>query len=244
MSDWEQKPDLDEPPGKTDPRPSPSDSGWAEWVRKEANEAREKKYGPGTSKEYKISLTVERIGTVDFATEGTVPGPWETEPVTAKTQPPAEYKDFTRYRRKYPKIKIIRYEVYKVTLVIEFPQPDGGKLENTYHFWKSLGGTNFEGIWVYRWKQTSGIRVVNNIELEWYDGTPWSNDTVKPWYPFDEFISPPESPPEYLLSMSLKSSAEEQYVAWRPARPDALLASIGTPSISEAELVESLGSQG
>ena len=71
MSDWEQKPDLDEPPGKTDPRPSPSDPGWAEWVRKEANDAREKKYGPGTSKAYKISLTVERIGTVDFATEGT-----------------------------------------------------------------------------------------------------------------------------------------------------------------------------
>jgi hypothetical protein len=242
MVDWTDKPDFDPPPGKTDPLPSALDDGWREWIKREIEDARKEKYGPGSSKTYDFKFKCEKTGEHDLATGGGVPGAWETEPVTSKTRPPAEYKDFTRFRRKYPTLTITRYEVFKVTLTITFPQPDGGTFERTSTFWKPIRTTAYRDIFVYRWWQTSGIRVVSGKELEWYDASiseGW-NGLVKLW-PEDQYVSPPENPPDSLFSVAPSPGPTEgELAAFRPIRPQTVFAFGDIAAVSEAALLDAI----
>jgi hypothetical protein len=183
---------------------------------------------------------VEKIRTVYHGTEGEQPGPWEIEPVTSKTRPPAPYKDFTRYRRKYPAITVVCYHEYKVTLVIRFLR-DQEPWEKSYLFWLPLSSEQWTNRYAYRWHQTSGVRIVEDVETEWFDASidpDW--DRVHVPATNDRLILPPRDPPKEML-VALTVDRLEPIGGLKPASVETLFAVADMVWVPEAELPKARG---
>jgi hypothetical protein len=171
MSDFMYKPT--EPPGKTDPpldQIKPTDDGWSKWVQDSI-----KTFFHGQwSKDCKVAIGVVDTGvSKQFPLEGTRAGKWEKEANTRETQPPAAYKDFTRFRRKYKPLKTRWYTLYRATITVQCPGQDPWTW--SADFWKPH--TDPPITWpekdVHRWVQTSGLKEVDGpggtkVTLKWY----------------------------------------------------------------------------
>jgi len=201
MPDWKLDPPDPKPPGATDPKPGAQDPGWSQWIKKIADEINKNGGGAGS---YDVSLDVQRGPSVRFYLSGEKPTDWEKEGVTFKTKPPAKYRDFTRFRRKYSSITWKYFR--KITVVLRIRFPDGTAFESKppYEFWEPDGTSfTFTNHWIHRWKESSG-------ESEGEGAVPageWSDDTVpEHWdeykYPDNDEDSPaPEpKPPEKFFS--------------------------------------------
>jgi hypothetical protein len=133
---------------------------------------------------------------------------------------------------------VTNYDVFKATLVIEFPDPNGAKTEETFVFWLPRGSTPYKQIFVYRWKQTSGIREVAGKSVEWFDASiseGWNSSLCL--RDGDEYISPPGDPPPNLLSLAPSDMSEGELASFRPLRPETMLAIADLPAVPEARLL-------
>jgi hypothetical protein len=231
---WSDYPPYHELPGKTDPAPTPVDPGWSDWVRKQMEDFRKRNPDAGSNPGTKISLIVESGEIATWATEGEEPGPWEIEPVTRTFSDP--HRDLTRYRRKYPSITVTVYRIWEVTLVIEIPPPGGGTFQKTFTFWQPIPSAP-DARWVYRWKLTSGERLVHGRPCQWYDGKvpdDW-NDHSRPQEDDGLFEKDAEEPPEYLV-VPKDDPKPEGPKEWRSASPEMLFAAAASPTVSGQQL--------
>jgi hypothetical protein len=238
MADWTQAPPYGPPPGATQPPPLASSPGWAPWVTGEAAGAGG---GGGANPAItKVTLEVTRGETVEFATEGDTPGPWEKDDVTAETEPGVEpYQDFTRFRRLYPKVTYREYTKVTVKLIIEFA--NGKTKEEDYTFWEPGGAVHpLTNAYVYVWKQTSRKRIVHGRPMKIYVGTPPTRTGDKPRWP-EETWRPTEEPPEQLLGMLWPPKPGGEYAAvmgpeWRDASAETLFAAASLRWVKFAEV--------
>jgi hypothetical protein len=237
MADWTQAPPHEPPPGATQPAPLPTSPGWAPWVNGVAAGAGGGGGGanPATTS---VQIQVTRGETVKFATEGDNPGPWEIQPVTSKLDDP--YRDFTRFRRKYPKITWREYTKVRVKVVIQFA--NGTTFEDDFTFWEPGPAVPLQNWWVYTWKHTSGKREIEDGVIEdWYDGLPPDREGPKPWFPEDTYL-PERSPPKYLRNVAMLDVPDigGEYALlgprWRDASAETLFAAAGRPWVKLSAL--------
>jgi hypothetical protein len=115
-----------------------------------------------------VSLTIELGELQRYYSEGANPTPWEKEDATFETDVP-EYRDFTRYRRRYPTIAWRFYREVRARVFIRFP--DGLTFEREYTFWRPEGNPQTStNLWFYRWRRTSGIEI-GDPPGRWKDAT-------------------------------------------------------------------------
>ena len=239
---WTDTPPYKDLPGATDPAPTAADPGWSPWVKKQVDDFKRYNPGEGWPAGVKISLIVKSTDDIEgWAVEGEPPGPWEIEAITRTFSDP--HRDLTRYRRKYSSITITYYKVWEVTVVFEFPGPSGATFQQTFTFWQPFR-TSTDERWVYRWKLTSGERLVHGKPCQWYDGKvpdDW-NDHPRPEE--DDGLwetGKAEEPPEYLVNppeplKPEESPKPERPKEWRSATPHMLLATTTSPSVSAQQL--------
>lgn len=220
MPDWTAN-EPPAPPGALTPDPTPFSPGWSDWMDKELQQLRQKHPEiPATG--YSTSLVVERRGTKIFLLSGGQPGQWEKEDKTYVTQPPTPYRDFTRFRRKFPQLVWGVYREIKVDILVEWVDAKGHRvvIAKGYFFWVLEQRFTRQQVFVYRWKLTSGERPEPGLDgsVGWTDESPPPGDPQpKP----GDSPDPLPSPPPEVLRSALASPARWQS-GWFRINPHAL----------------------
>lgn len=174
----------------------PVSSDWVNWVGQDEDAAK-KQYEPGAGVVSSVSIEFQ-ISEFVFPLSGSPPGNWEKEDKTVTTVPPAEHKDFTRFRRKYPNTMLQNFKCVVVIVRVTFYPGPPTIWNNTHTYWNPIGAPYPENdYWVHRWAQTSGVRTIAGFPCIWYDGSVPSTWTGQEPYPSD--VGPNEDPPDGLL---------------------------------------------
>lgn len=230
MADWQQGLPETEAPGPSEPPPAPTDQGWSDWLRgriPSAQNASGRTDNPETA-----TLQVTRGRKYWFPIEGDNPGDWEREPMTVELQPPAPYRDFTRYTRLYPKVELVEYVELTVKAIFGFPAPNPTTWEKDYILWELTGERKTEENYrIWRWTFTSGVVQRWGWPVKWYNATvgPY-NERKPPHYPQDRDDCPEDPPEDLVRKVTGTIGTGKPYYAsvesapWTPAAQASLLA--------------------
>ena len=174
MAGWTYKPDT--PPGPTDDV-RPDQQEWAKWLEKKLKALWNIVYEGKEPEDYAVSIEMEEDGVFILAVGGEDPGGWEAtagkRDGTITIGPVEREVDFTKYKRKYPSVKLQRHQ----KMIIRWTVTIGSWTWRLYEglaFWSDLsfhGGTWTSIFWVpvgkpytvsnkyaYRWRVTSDRR--------------------------------------------------------------------------------------
>ena len=225
-------PNYTKPPGNINPPPpdeiKPSDPGWNDWANKELKNC-PLKWGPDCKMGIVITLVTkgeERPVDGDNPDDYSKDKNWGWKPdEEQKTTPPAEYKDFVRWKRHYPKIRTQKFDLYEVQLKVNCDGKDWTSFSDS--FWFPEGPPQETGPRdVYTWTVTSGVRrddKGNVFEWKKVDKEPpiWEQP-----YPSPLHLESSETPPAYMLTsyedlrelfkirLDLKYDLKSLYWAW------------------------------
>jgi hypothetical protein len=205
VPDWD-KPTPPAPPGPTAPGTNPTDPGWAPTVQQEVEKG---KKATGRTESPQIRFEIKRGAEVNKFLEGAAPGAWERcANVTCTFQSP--YRDYTRFRRKYPSII---WGIYReITVTIHLVWDATTTWDTVLTYWELVKKWPATDHWVYRWQWTSWevemdvpgggknvARMTDETPPGETENRPQDDDLASPWDPFPPGLIPrplkSEAPP-------------------------------------------------
>jgi hypothetical protein len=175
MGTWTNNPPPTPPPGPTSGDPPPTDPGWAPTVQKELDQAKKDRGNPPGSPWIRIDI---KSGDTEVKyLDGDDPGEWERDAnVTVTFQSPHE--DYTRFKRKYPKISWAWYRKITVTITIWWG-PSIPLWTDELTYWVLDPPIHHEtDWWIYRWRLTSYERQFDTGSGTTTTG--WTTDDTPP----------------------------------------------------------------
>jgi hypothetical protein len=209
MAEWRYPLPLQPPPGAVQPEPTLDTPGWDAWAYNVARAEAATVPGAKNPPEFSIKLVVTFGPVCWFARSGEEPGPWQDDHATVETCPPAEYADWRRFRRTYPRVTY--YEGREVRVELHIIVPPAAAAHVRYFLFHEIrsGPTVARDVPQRHWVRTSWERTVagTKIRVENWDGLnpgpsriPTNGDlpsTPTPRPPvMDEWIGEaPEEPP-------------------------------------------------
>jgi hypothetical protein len=158
MAEWRYPLPLQPPPGGVDPAPTLDTPGWDAWAYNVARGEAATVPGAATPPNFDVKLTVTLGPWVWLARSGEEPGPWEDDHATVETLPPADYADWRRFRRVYPRVTYYEGREVRVELHIIIPPAAGTRVRYFLFHEIRSGPTVARDVVQYHWARTSWNR--------------------------------------------------------------------------------------
>lgn len=157
MAEWRNPLPLQPPPGPVEPDPSLDTPGWDLWAYDVGRREAATVPGAKTPPNFVIKLTVRPGPWVWLVRTGEMPGPWEDDHATVESLPPADYEDWRRFRRVYPRVTYYEGREVVVELQIVLPPAAGTHVRHFLFHEIRSGPTVARDVVQHYWKQTSTV---------------------------------------------------------------------------------------
>lgn len=131
--------------------------GWDLWAYDVGRREAATVPGARTPPNFVLKLTVRTGPWIWFVRSGEDPGPWEDDHATVETLPPADYADWRRFRRVYPRVTY--YEGREVVVELEIVMPPAAGTHVRHFLFHEIrsGPTVAHDVVQHYWMQTSWV---------------------------------------------------------------------------------------
>lgn len=157
MAEWRYPLPLQPPPGPVEPLPNLDTPAWDAWAYDVARREAATVPGARTPPDFVLKMTVTPGPWIWMVRSGEDPGPWEDDHATVETLPPADYQDWRRFRRVYPRVTY--YEGREVAVVLEIQLPPAAGTHFRHFLFHEIrsGPTVAHNVVQHYWMQTSWV---------------------------------------------------------------------------------------